>query len=432
MPQENKVKAPRAIIIGLDGVPFGLLNDFAHTGVMPNTGKIIQNGLFMPMRSSVPEISSVAWSSIITGQNPAEHGIFGFIDLMPNSYKIRFPNFTDLQSPPFWQLAQGMSIIINVPSTYPVRKMNGVHISGFVSIDINKSVHPASLVPQLEKLNYRLDVDAQKAHEDLSLFLKDLDQTLTARIKAYEYLWNYTDWQILMLAFTGTDRLMHFLWEACEDENHKYHKDFLEHFRKIDKAIGDISRKITQEDKLILLSDHGFERLDKDVYINYLLAEEGFLTFKNNAEPNLANIDYSTKAFALDPARIYINLKGKYPAGSVNPNDKASCLADLEKLFSSLELDGRKVFKHIYRKEDVYSGPFLEDAPDLVLIADKGFNLKGSVTSKQLFARGPFTGKHTYDDAFLLLQNENLAKSLPDELSVIDAGKLIKSLVSKR
>ncbi|GAG42271.1 unnamed protein product, partial [marine sediment metagenome] len=44
-------------------------------------------------------------------------------------------------------------------------------------------------------------------------------------------------------------------------------------------------------------------------------------------------------------------------------------------------------------------------------------------------ARGPFTGKHTYDDAFLLLQNENLAKSLPDEPSVIDAGKLIKSLV---
>ena len=420
----------KTVIIGLDGVPFGMLKDFAEAGIMANTAELISRGIFKKMYSSIPEISSVAWSSIITGQNPGQHSIFGFTDLFPDSYKMRFPNFADLKSPPFWSLAKGKSVIINVPSTYPVKDMNGVHISGFVSIDINKSVHPAFLIPQLESLGYRIDVDSEKAHTDLNLFLEDLDETLTARIKAAEYLWDYTDWQTFMLTFTGTDRLMHFLWDAYEDKDHKYHDAFLEHFRRIDQAIGKIYSKLTENDVFLMLSDHGFEKLEKDVYVNHLLASEGFLTFRPNTEPKLVNIDSATKAFVLDPARIYINQKGKYAAGSVEANDKDACVGELESLFRSLQIDGKKVIKHIYRKQDIYAGPYLEDAPDLVLIAEKGFNLKGSMTAEELTGKGPFTGKHTYEDAFLLLNDKDIATGLNDQISVIDAGKLIKSLVT--
>lgn len=421
----------KTVIIGLDGVPFGMLKDFAEAGVMANTAELISRGIFKKMYSSIPEISSVAWSSIITGQNPGQHSIFGFTDLFPNSYKMRFPNFADLKSPPFWDQRQNKSIIINVPSTYPVKDMNGVHISGFVSIDFEKSVHPKSLIPKLNDLDYRLDVDSQKAHTDLDLFLKDLDETLTARIRTIEYLWDYTDWQVFMPTFTGTDRLMHFLWDAYEDKDHKYRDVFLEHFRRIDQAIGEIYSKLTEKDVLIMLSDHGFEKLEKDVYVNHLLVSEGFLTFRPNTEPKLVNIDSATKAFVLDPARIYINQKGKYAAGSVEANDKDACAGELESLFRSLQIDGKKVIKHIYRKQDIYAGPYLEDAPDLVLIAEKGFNLKGSMTAEELTGKGPFTGKHTYEDAFLLLNDKDIATGLNDQISVIDAGKLIKSLVTK-
>jgi len=420
----------KTVIIGLDGVPFGMLKDFAEAGVMANTAELISRGIFKKMYSSIPEISSVAWSSMITGQNPGQHSIFGFTDLFPDSYKMRFPNFADLKSPPFWSLAKDKSVIINVPSTYPVKDMNGVHISGFVSIDFEKSVHPKSLIPKLNDLDYRLDVDSQKAHTDLDLFLKDLNETLTARIKAAEYLWDYIDWQTFMLTFTGTDRLMHFLWDAYEDKEHKYCDAFLEHFRRIDQAIGKIYSKLTEKDVLIMLSDHGFEKLEKDVYVNHLLASEGFLTFRPNTEPKLVNIDSATKAFVLDPARIYINQKGKYPAGSVEANDKDACVGELESLFRSLQIDGKKVIKHIYRKQDIYAGPYLENAPDLVLIAEKGFNLKGSMTAEELTGKGPFTGKHTYEDAFLLLNDKDIATGLNDQISVIDAGKLIKSLVT--
>jgi predicted AlkP superfamily phosphohydrolase/phosphomutase len=293
-------------------------------------------------------------------------------------------------------------------------------------------VHPKSLIPQLQELDYRLDVDSQVAHSSMSLFLSDLDETLEARIRAYRHLWQTQDWQTFMLVFTGTDRLMHFLFDAYGNKNHKYHNTFLEHFNKIDRIIGEISDRLTDDDLLIMLSDHGFEKLEKDIYVNWLLANEGFLTFKPNTKPVLVNIDSDTAAFALDPARIYINQKGKYPVGSVNSKDRDACLRDLESLFSSLQVDGRKVIKHIYRKEDIYTGPYLDGAPDLVLVAEKGFNLKAAMTAEQLAGKGPFTGKHTYEDAFLLLKDRNLAVGLPDEMSVTDVGTLIGNLVQKQ
>jgi predicted AlkP superfamily phosphohydrolase/phosphomutase len=133
---------------------------------------------------------------------------------------------------------------------------------------------------------------------------------------------------------------------------------------------------MNDDDLLVMLSDHGFERLEKDVYVNYVLRESGFLQFTSNDNITLNTIGPGTKAFALDPARIYLNYKDKYPYGTVTQDQKEGVLAELEDLFDALQLDGRKVISQIHRKEQIYSGPFSENAPDLVLIAARGFNLK--------------------------------------------------------
>ena len=93
---------PRMVIVGLDGMPFHLIRDLAQSGVMPNTKEIIQDGTFTQMESSIPEISSVAWSSVITGTNPGCHGIFGFTDVSDGTYRLSFPNFSSLKMSPFW------------------------------------------------------------------------------------------------------------------------------------------------------------------------------------------------------------------------------------------------------------------------------------------------------------------------------------------
>ena len=420
----------KTVIIGLDGVPFKMIEDFTSTGIMPNTAQIISDGTFTKMYSSIPEVSSVAWSSMITGKNPADHGIFGFMDLRPNSYKMRFPNYNDLKAEPFWDQWQGNSVVINVPSTYPVRAMNGVLISGFVSIDFDKSIYPASLIPVLKDLDYRLDVDAHKAHESMDLFLADLEKTLEARISAYQYLWDNYDWQTFMLVFTGTDRLMHFLWDAYEDKSHQYHEFFINHFRRIDQVVGEITSRLSDNDLLIMHSDHGFEHLEKEIYVNYLLKEKGYLQFKNNSEPSLDNICFGTKAFAMDPARIYLNRKEKYPCGSVREDEAETLINELTTLFHSLEIDGKKAIKYIYRREQIYSGPYLNEAAGLVLVGAEGFNLKSSMKSDKLVDRGIFSGKHTQDTAFLITMGLYDDSIIPDAPSIYDIKGIIEQAQS--
>jgi predicted AlkP superfamily phosphohydrolase/phosphomutase len=404
----------RTVIIGLDGVPFGMLKELAQSGVMPNTALLIKDGIFKKMNSSIPEISSVAWSSIITGANPGTHGIFGFMDLHGGSYKMRFPNFNDLKVAPFWEQWPGKSVIINVPSTYPVRPMNGVHISGFVSIDLEKSVYPQSLTAELKRQDYRLDVDSELAHRDINLFIKDLDDSHFALVRVAKMLLKYSDWQTFMVVFTGTDRLMHFLFDAYDQSNHKYHQFFLDYFANVDRAIGDVMAHLKDDDLVVMLSDHGFERLDCDVFVNYPLIQKGLLQFKSGEEAALANICYGTKAFALEPARIYLNYKGRYPCGTVDPAEAEQLLTDIENLFGSLRVEGRKVIRSIYRKKQLYCGPCLDYAPDLVLVGNSGFNLRANLKTGELTAKPVFTGKHTQDTAFLLVRGLLDRGAIPD------------------
>jgi predicted AlkP superfamily phosphohydrolase/phosphomutase len=419
----------RIVIIGLDGMPYRLIKDLSENGTMPHTRALIEEGVFRQMASSIPEISSVAWSSIITGVNPAEHGVFGFIDFAPGTYRLIFPNFSNLKAPAFWKRDPSRrSVIINVPTTYPAKELNGVLIAGFVAMDLERATYPASLVPQLTSMAYKVDVDYRRAGESISYFLTDLDRTLQARIAAYRYLWEAEDWDTFMLVFTGVDRLAHYLWHAYEDPSHEHHAAFLDHLHRIDQVIGEIAQELGDGDSLIMLSDHGFELLDKEVYVNFLLQQEGFLKFEQGTSANFRNIGEDTKAFALDPGRIYIHLKEKYPRGSVDPADREAVIRDLESLLVSLEIDGRRVMRRVYRKEEIFEGPLIDQAPDLVPVASTGFNLRPSLNTGNLWGKDQRTGKHSQPDAFLLVRGEGAEEIVPEKPCVSDVVGIMDKL----
>ena len=85
---------PRNVMIGLDGVPHSLLLDLRRQGCIPNMAHIFQQGALGRMSVCIPEISSVSWSSFMTGTQAGEHGIYGFMDLSPGTYNLFFPNFS--------------------------------------------------------------------------------------------------------------------------------------------------------------------------------------------------------------------------------------------------------------------------------------------------------------------------------------------------
>ncbi|MBW2973156.1 alkaline phosphatase family protein [Candidatus Woesearchaeota archaeon] len=419
----------RTVIIGLDGVPFRVMDTLSAKEVMPNFKKLKEQGSFKKFESAIPDISSVAWSSIITGTNPGEHGIFGFTDLVPGTYNLTFPNFTSLKAKPFWhQKPDKKYVIINVPSTFPAQPLNGFLVSGFVSLDLQDSVYPQEFIPDLEEIGYKIDVDSAKGHTSKEEFIKDLFDTLNARIETYRMLWDEFDWDVFMFIITGTDRVGHFLMDAFEDENHPHHKDFLEYFKKADEAIGEITSRMNEDDSLIMLSDHGMETIDFNVYVNAYLKEKGFLELNEGSERITYNdIAKGTKAFAMDPGRIYVNLEGKYPNGSIKPEEKDKVIAELIELFQNMEKDGKKIIKSIHKKDEIYQGPVAEQGPDLVLLSNKGFNLKGSIAKSIVFDKDVFTGKHTQDDAFLLVKTAKDIK-IPEKPKVSDVVSIMNQI----
>ncbi|MBU7014936.1 MAG: alkaline phosphatase family protein [Theionarchaea archaeon] len=395
----------RAVIIGIDGVPFRLMDELSQQGVMPYFGELRETGAFTQMTSSIPEVSSVSWSSIITGKNPGEHSVYGFTELFPSTYTLSFPNSKRLKASPFWQ-KQGEFCIINVPSTYPASSLNGVLVSGFISPDLERAVYPSNLLEVLNEFNYTVDIDTKKARKFPMILFKELFEALESRVAFSHYLWERIKWDVFMVVFTGSDRLGHFLWDAYEDESHKYRGQFLQFFSRIDEALREFGEKLNPDDALIILSDHGMEQTQYNLNVNCILEEAGFLRSEKDPRKGYNNIQEGSRAFALDPGRIYINKKGKYPRGYVEPGEEEAVISELCYTLKSLEINGQKAISCIHENPQIYHGPYTEAGPDLVLMPARGVNLKGGILSGAPLDRDILPGKHTQEDAFVFVRGD--------------------------
>ncbi|MCK5596891.1 MAG: alkaline phosphatase family protein, partial [Candidatus Eisenbacteria sp.] len=316
----------KTLVVGLDGVPYPLLQDLAANGTMPNVAKLIELGHLAKMKVTLPEISAVSWPSFMTGANPGQHGIFGFLDPKPGSYDVRFPNFRDLKVPTFWEKMgekKKTSIVINQPSTYPAHEIPGILVSGFVALSLKKSVYPARILDSLESIDYAIDIDTRQAREDHDYLIEDLGKTLEGRLRAVDLFWGKENWDYFQVVVTGTDRLQHYIWNAYEDPSDKYHDAFLDYYRKVDAFIGEmygrfseISGRTHEGEGFFMLSDHGFCGIEQEVRVNNWLRENGFLFFEGDAPASIEDIAEKSKAFVIDPGRIYLNRKGRFPKGS--------------------------------------------------------------------------------------------------------------------
>ncbi|MFO8077017.1 MAG: alkaline phosphatase family protein [Thermoplasmatota archaeon] len=425
---------PRTVIIGIDGVPFTLLKNYTEQDIMPNFKALTEDGVFTKMQSSIPEISSVSWSSMITGENPGKHNIFGFTDIIPNTYTMNFPNFATLKAEPFWLQQQNKKhVIINVPQTYPAKELNGFHVAGFVSLDLERAVYPQNELSTLQDMNYEIDVDANKAYKSMELFLTHLFKTHEKRMRLANRQWDAFDWDNFMLVFTGSDRIEHFLMDAYNNPDHPFADSFIKYFQMVDNAIGEINNKLSEDDKLLMLSDHGMEEIKTNVNLNNVLVDHDLLFLGDQYTKRYNNIQDESKAFVLDPGRVYLNKKNKYPKGTVTKEDEAGVIDDLIDLFSTLTFHGEKVVKSIKRREEIYHGPYVENAPDLVLLPNSGFSLRGGINEKPVFEHDDIIkGMHTQDDAFLYVKNKENAEYVFDDPTVEDVLGIMNAIEKRQ
>ena len=396
----------RVVVLGLDGTPFSFLKREIGAGNLPHIAALAARGKLARMDTEIPTISSVAWASFMTGVNPAEHGIFGFTDRKPGTYDLFFPNYSNLKYEAMWDRLSKEGkrcCIINVPSTYPAKPLNGILVSGFVAPQLERATYPTEALSYLQSAGYRIDVDAAKARESLDLLLEDLRETLEKRREVMLHFWESEPWDLFVGVITGTDRLHHFMWRQYEQGDTVYAPEFMSYYRRVDEVVGEFVEMLPEDVALYMLSDHGFQSIDKEVYLNARLQQEGLLAYRTDEPRMLPDIDPSrTRVYCMDPGRLYLNLAGREPEGIVEPGDAESLKDELVDFLMELTdpENGERIIERVYQRDELFSGPEIESAPDLVADPRRGYDLKGSMANPKWLDRGHLTGMHTHDDAF--------------------------------
>jgi predicted AlkP superfamily phosphohydrolase/phosphomutase len=423
---EDALKKGRAVVLGIDGVPYSMLRDLIARGVMPNMARLAAEGTLRRMESTLPSVSSVAWTSFRTGVNPGQHGITGFTDRRPRTYKTYFPTTKSILVSTLEEYADftGLRVVLSgMPVNYPpVKLKRGISVGCFLSPSVEKAVCEPGVLADLQQLNYRLDANTSLAGTAPADFIADIYQVTELYREAMFKFWDQQNWDLMLIHFMSTDRLHHFMWDQYENPLAPYHQDFLKFYTRLDEIIGEVAARIPDGTLLMMLSDHGFCGVRCEVNLNAWLQQEGLLRFQTGAPKSLEEIDGRSVAFSLIPGRFYINLKGREPRGSVEPGAHYEAVRDdlIARLLALRDPDnGMPVIERVEKREDIYGEGCSNVAPDLVALAHDGYDLKDQISGREVFRPGMLKGMHTYDDAFLFV-NQRMA--IPEGLKIYEAS----------
>ena len=405
-------RASRVFVLGIDGVPYSLIERFVDAGVMTRLGQVIRHGSAVQYDSILPTVSNVAWAAFQTGKGPGGFDVFGFAEV-DERMRLRLPNAADLKSDTLAELvgrAGGRVVSLGVPCTYPPRPINGLLVSGFLAPRLEKAVYPPARLPRLQELGYQLDIDPAKAREDLGLFKRQLLAVFDGRRRTVQALLDEETWDLFVVHVMETDRINHFLWrqwEAGTGSDALFFEDF---YRRLDDLIGWLDAHLDERDVLIVMSDHGFCGVHREVELNRWLKRKGYLSVAGDPGEMFGAVSADSAAFALVPGRIHILRNDVYDRGRVTAGKYESVRAKLMAELAGLTDPGtgRSVCRRVLKREEVFAGPYASHGPDIVVEPHWGYDLKANLVGDEVFSQSPINGMHTYEDAFLCVRGRRL------------------------
>ncbi len=319
--------------------------------------------------------------------------------------------------------------VLNVPMSYPVEEVNGFLIAGWMTpYNARDFIYPPELHQELEEVvgNYRIYPTETFAEERKESFFEACDRLLDLRTKTALYLMDKEPWDFFMTVFFDTDRVLHQLWHYL-DPDHPWRRGdkrdesgpVKRYFQRVDRAVGEILSRLDDNTLILIISDHGMGPARNFIVLNNWLLDIGLLKLKRDplrwlkeglfragftlrnvhkvadrlglakhAEyKGLYSMDYLMKlvflsfldvdwsrskaySFGRHLGSIYINLKGREPEGIVAPGQEyeevREEIIEQARKFKDPRT-GEPLLGQILRKEDIYQGPHLDRAPDLIL-----------------------------------------------------------------
>jgi len=412
----------KLVVVGIDGASFNFMDRWIKKGHLKNISAIIGEGFRRVCISSIPPVTFPAWKCYSTGRNPGKFGVFWWA----NADFINGINFNDSFSFNTYEVWDYLSkkykcMVINVPGTYPPKKINGVMISGTPATISDSFVYPASYKKELiKRYNYRIS-PARDYDQDPDAFLREARELVEIRFRVLRD--NIGKFDFIHLTIFYSDQILHNLWREITNDSVGENR-ILEYFELIDKEIGKLIENKSVEN-IIVMSDHGFTGLSGFFYINQWLNNEGYLKIKKDKSvfdflPDRNKIYNSIRYLRLKwffyrfvprsiAIRIYNRIPNKNKEFEVFGKDSAIDLKnsrviataegpvylnpkekDREKLINELinkllslkfRGSGECLIKNVYRREQIYSGNYLAKAPDIVIVQEGKYEIKGSLRS---------------------------------------------------
>jgi predicted AlkP superfamily phosphohydrolase/phosphomutase len=202
---------------------------------------------------------------------------------------------------------------------------------------------------------------------------------------------------LFYILFDTPDRIQHLFWRFREPEHPanrgaspdpQFASVIDDCYRRCDAIVGRALEHADDQTLVIAMSDHGFNSFQRGVHLNTWLLRNGFLKLKDGVEPGdsagdmLRQVDWSrTRAYALGLSGLYLNLKGREEQGIVDPENAEALKAEIAGGLAGLSDSGHggtRAIRRVLPREEVYHGPFVAEAPDLLVDFAEGYRVSWS------------------------------------------------------
>lgn len=410
----------KILVIGLDAATMDLIEPWAADGQLPALARLIEEGVSARFISTPNMHSASAWTSILTGLGPGRHGLFVFSDRNFQTGRQEFFKGGDRAGDTISShLARHnlTSGLLNVPMTYPAEQNNtGFMISGLDAPALNEQAFfPAELRREVfERFpDYNFTpvglgdlMSAGRIDRAVDSWMK-LTETQTA---VAEHLIKSRPTDFFMTVYTASDWAGHNVWEKTARPGGA----LLAIYKALDQAIARLLATTDDQTQVYIISDHGMgPHTGASYHLAAWLEEKGYMTRKRagqkrsslisagrSAAKNLlpvavketiksslgadrvkrlqavekdsfySSIDWSRTACYTEPGRhvVNVNLAGRNEQGIVPAGNYDEVLSRLIKdLREWTDARGIPVVERAVRRDEVYSGPYVERASDLYI-----------------------------------------------------------------
>jgi predicted AlkP superfamily phosphohydrolase/phosphomutase len=425
---------------------------------LPNIKKLVERGCFAKLNSSIPPLSGVAWTTITTGMNPADTGVFEYVYRKDRSYEdIHVISSKNIKQRRVWEIAaeQGKKIIAClIPLAWPVKPINGVVISGTLtpSTDLEYT-WPREIKNEINNLFEKFIIDGEEFRDiNKNEVIKNEYHITQMHFKLMKHLLKNKDWDLFFGVLSKSDAVNHNFLRYVDkshrkyDPNSEFKNTMKEYWQYVDKELGEMLEMLDEDTRVIVLSDHGIQRMHNRVNLSDWLINEGYLVLKSEYSEQRKNekiklkmnmVDWDkTKAWAIGAyeGQIFINLKGREERGIIEDHEYLNLVEELSEKIKKIKGDDEKELDtKIFLKERDFRGEAEEYAPDLMIYFDNlyyGCNTS-LIGNKVLWS--PSTAKGSDDTAhsrqgIFAMDNKKCRGNLGEVNAVDIAPTILKEL----